>query len=115
MLNSDIKITISKEKLSCDDVINTLKKCKIQSSVINTEIIMCDENTCWNENGCIVNLSNRKDHRNIKNLWKTLKENHNLEYANIKVKNQYNGCINSYNKLEGKDSWNDVFNKTVFY
>ena len=115
MYNSDVKITISKDKLSCNDVINSLKKCKIQSNVINTQSIICDKNKCWNENACIITLVNKKDHNKINDMWKTLKENHNLECANLEVKNLYSGCIKNYNKFQSNDSWNDVLNKTVFY
>jgi len=115
MSNSDIKITISKENLSCNDVIKTLKICKIQSNIINTESIICDKNICWNENSCIINLLDKKDYSNVNNIWKNLKKNHNLECAHLEIKNNYNGCIKKYNNTEINDSWTEVLNKTVFY
>jgi len=94
-LMNTVQFSISKKNLVCNDVIESLKKCKINASVTNNKSIICNTKKCWIEDGCRIIASDMEVSK-IKNLWNYLKFEHKLNCCHIKVERDYQGCIKDF-------------------
>jgi len=92
-----VEFSISRKKMNCENIINSLKKCKISASVTNNKSVICDTTNCWVEDGCRIVVGDIEVSK-IKNLWNYLKFNHDLNCCHLKVKCDYQGCIKDFTR-----------------
>ena len=97
-----VKLEISSQKINCNDLVRILYKHKIMSSVKSNVSVHCNKKLfrkCWIENGCSVSLHCVKP-KQIKTLWKEIKETMGVTCCHIKVENknkdEFNGCIHNF-------------------
>ena len=50
-------LNISAKYLDCNDVLNTLYDCGIKCSVTPNKSIICNDNNCYIEKGCLIILN----------------------------------------------------------
>lgn len=93
---SSLVMSISAEKLDCNDIIRHLQHFKIMASVTENKSIICKDNVCKVENGCRI-MFNRIDKFNLEHkLWKSIQKFNKLDCAHIYVPGIFNGCIYDY-------------------
>ncbi|ALH23413.1 hypothetical protein ceV_507 [Chrysochromulina ericina virus CeV-01B] len=93
-----IDISISHQNINCNDIINKLYKCNIESRVIETTSVF--KNSI--EKGCLVTLPvEYSDQKLLSKVWNEI--NNNLNCAHIKIGSSYDGCILNY--LNYKDKY----------
>ena len=98
-MKNTVELSISKKNLNCEDVIKKLNELKILSSVTNNKSVVKNKNNDYLiENGCRINFSelNNLDKKNIRNIWNELKNEFDLNCANLKINNTFNSCIYKY-------------------
>ena len=89
-------MSVSAEKLDCNDIIRYLQHYQIMASVTENKSIICKDNVCKVENGCKI-IFNKIDKFNLKHIvWKPIKKLNKLECAHIYVPGEFNGCIYDY-------------------
>jgi hypothetical protein len=96
MSNLEVKslmMSISGDKLDCNDIINYLHKSKIMASVSKNKSIVRNKNIYTVENGCRI-IFNKMDKQTLEHtVWKSIKKNNNLVCAHIYAPGVFNGCI----------------------
>ena len=86
-------LNISAKYLDCNDVLNTLYDCGIKCSVTPNKSIICNDNNCYIEKGCLITL-NGLSHKEIEHkVWNPLKNRFNLNCAHLNIHGYYIGCI----------------------
>ena len=92
-LFESVQLSVSNNKLDCHEIVKKLSKSGINASVTKNKSIICDEKkNCVIEKGCRI-LFNRISKDELKNVWKDIKINHELNCAHVLVPTIFSGCI----------------------
>ena len=90
-------LSISSSRLSgCTEVVKTMLKLGIMTSVTENKSVLCDHNSCWVEPGCrlVVGGISRRDLDS--QVWTPLRDKFGLTCAHLNIQGVYSGCILDY-------------------
>jgi len=106
----------STELKHCGHITETLLKLGIMAKITPNKTIICNNNSCWIENGCTILLTGLNPKHIKKKVWDPLNQKYDLRCAHLKTDKQYQGCIYDFDrksKCPGPD--NSIFTKPPYW
>ena len=91
-------LSISSNKLNCNEVAELMLKSGIPCSVTNNTSIVPYKNTFKLEKGCRIIIDKVNPNSNMieNNIWKPIQKKFNLNCAHLSIDNIFKGCIYDY-------------------
>mgnify|MGYP003339460153 CR=1 FL=1 len=91
-----VVMSISGEKLNCNDIITYLNHMQIMASISENKSIICNNNICKVENGCKITFNKINKFNLEHKVWNSIKKLNKLSCAHIYAPGNFNGCIYDY-------------------
>ena len=97
---TELSVSTRHPTFTCNKLAKTLKKCGIQSTIIENYSVVKRDNNINLELGCKVELHNVDPNQIENKVWKPIKKEHGFECGHLWIENKFSGCIyDFFNKL----------------
>lgn len=123
-MSKNITISLSNKNLDHKEITKILHSQKVEANVSVRDSVVCNDKTCWNEKGCLIEFIKPIEVKKLETTWDNIKETNKLNSAHLHYPNNYDGCINKFphftqNKKryidEKEDSvFSNMFNRIIF-
>tara|TARA_Y100000996_G_scaffold291516_1_gene230446 strand:+ start:1792 stop:2109 length:318 start_codon:yes stop_codon:yes gene_type:complete len=91
-----ISISKNDKKFNCGRVAELLKKCGIESDIMENMSIIKDKDKFHIERGCNIRLHNLNPQHINGEVWAPLEKEFGLDCAHLSINGVHNGCIHEY-------------------
>ena len=99
-MNHTATLSVSNKKCDCDRIVQSLLKSGIPCSVTPNDTVICKavngKKKCWREKGCRVVFGDIWLKDDMREIWKTLKEENAFECAYVRVPGVFDGCVRDF-------------------
>lgn len=96
----ELSVSTKDPTFTCTKLAQTLKRCGIESNIIENYSVVKRDNNINLELGCKVELHNVQLNEIENKVWKPIKKRHGFECGHLWIENKFSGCIYDYfNKI----------------
>ena len=81
---------------ACKDVVQTMLKLGMMTSVTENQTVICNKQRCWLEKGCCLTVGDISKRDLDTKVWPSLQQKYGLTCAHLHVPGLYRGCILNY-------------------
>ena len=89
----ELSVSTKHPTFNCNKLAETLKKCGIESTIIQNYSVTKRDSMINLELGCKIELHNISPKEIEKRVWEPIKAEHNFECGHLWVENKFSGCV----------------------